>query len=169
MVMQINRTARAIIAALRGGAVTVQDLSDHDATMLDFARVQTIASPVTLTAAIQYVYSRAGSSRPFYFCGGFFSQDSGAWATGEQVDINVQVSTDGTNWVNCWNAVQLAAAAAPLDFAVPHEAMGTLLGGIPRGFWVGPNNGVRVGIVQGVEGAAFGVWSHNFVDGVPST
>ena len=163
----INRTAKKIISALRGGTATVQSIANDQQDLLDFATVRTIASPVTLTGAIQYIYSRSGSARPFFFAGGFLSWDSGAWATAEIVDINIQITGDGTNWVNCWNAVQLAAAAVPLDFAVPHEAMGTLLGGIPRGFWVGSGIGLRVGIVQGTVGAGYHVVSHNFVDGVP--
>ncbi len=164
---EINRTARALINAIRGGSGTLQQVIDHHQAQLDFARVETIASPVTASAAIQYVYSRTAGSRPFFFAGGWFSQDSGAWAGGEQVDINLQTMTDGSNWVNAWNAVQLAAASTALELAVPHDANTLLLGGIPKGFWVMPGNGVRVGIVQGVTGAGFGVWSHSFGDGVP--
>jgi len=154
-----------LLEATRGGAESLESLDDELDAMLDFARVQTIASPVTLTNAIQYIYQRTAGAHPFYFAGGFFSWDSGAWAGGETVDINVQTSADGTNWVNMWTAVQLAAAPAMLEVAIPHEAMTNLLN-IPKGFWVGSQNGVRVGIIQNAVGAGWHVVSHNFVDGV---
>lgn len=155
------------IAALRGGAQTLQNIVDNQQAMLDFARIQTIASPVTLTGAAQYIYSRAGSSRPFFFAGGWFSQDSGAWATGEDVTVTVQLTVDGTNWETAWS-LNLVAAASPLSIAVPSGYSEDPTLNIPIGFWVGSNCGVRVGIIQNVEGAGYGVWSHNFVDGVPS-
>lgn len=154
------------ILTMQGGPDSVATLASDNQAGLDFATVQTIASPVTLTGSIQYVYSQAGKDRPWYFAGGFFSQDSGAWTSGVTVDINVQLTVDGTNWANCWNAVQLAAASTSLELAVPHEANTALLGGIPRGFWVGAGVGVRVGIVQDAEHDGWQVWSHNFVDGV---
>lgn len=169
MNFEINRTVRALLKAVRGGAVTIQGVVDDQQALLDFARVQTIASPITLSASIQYVYSRDAGDRPFYFCGGWFSKDSGAWVGGENVDINIQTKTDGSNWVDTFNIAQLGADPSPLEFAIPHEATGALLGGIPRGFWVMPGNGVRVGIVQDVIGGGWHVWSHSFGDGVPSS
>jgi len=150
---------------VQGGAYTIQDLMEEHLAQLDFARVQTIASPVTLSGAIQYIYSRVAGAHPFYFAGGIISWDSGAWAGGETVDINVQTSSDGTNWANMWTAVQLAAAPTMLEVAIPHEAMTSLLN-IPKSLWVGPNCGVRVGIIQNAVGAGWHVVSHNFVDGV---
>ena len=163
----VVKTAKNVIAALRGGTTTVQEVRDDQQDMLDFGRVQTIASPVTLTGNYQYVYLRTAGNRPFFFAGGFFSQDSGAWAGGESVEISVDVMVDGTNWEDMWTAPALVAAAAPLSKAVPSIAPSTTLN-IPVGFWVGSQNGVRVGIKQSVVGAGYGVWSHNFVDGVPS-
>ena len=153
------------ILNVQGGAYTIQDLMEEHLANLDFARVQTIASPVTLSAAIQYVYQRAAGAHPFYFAGGFFSWNAGAWVGGETVDINVQTSADGVNWVNLWTAVQLAAAPLMLEVAIPHEAMTALLN-LPKGFYVGSQNGVRVGIIQNAVGAGWHVVSHNFVDGI---
>ncbi len=164
----INRTARALVKALRGGTETVQSIHDDQQALLDFANVATIASPTTLTASIQYVYSRAASARPFYFGGGIISWDSGAWAGGETVDINIQTSSDGTNWGNMWNAVQLAAAPTNPEYPIPHDSVITGKLQIPKGFWVPANCGVRVGIIQNAEGAGFHVVSHKFIDGVPS-
>jgi len=151
---------------LRGGPDSVHNVRESQQAELDFARVETIASPVTLTGSIQYIYSNA-PGRPFYFAGGFISWDSGAWASAEAVDVNVQVKTDGTNWVDCWNMTQLTAAASPLEVAIPHEAATALLN-IPKGFW-NDGSGVRVGIVQGTVGAGYHVVSHKFVDGVPGS
>ena len=153
------------ILNVQGGAYTIQDLMEEHLAQLDFARVQTIASPVTLTVAVQYVYLRTAGVHPFYFGGGFFSQDSGAWATAESVEISIDVMVDGANWEDMWTAPALVAAAAPLSKAIPSISPSATLN-IPIGFWVGSGNGVRVGIAQSVEGAGFGVWSHNFVDGV---
>ena len=163
----ISSNAKALVKALRGGAQTVQSLHDNQQAMLDFANVATIASPVTLTAAIQYIYSRTASARPFYFGGGFLSWDSGAWAGGETVDVNIQTSADGTNWANLWTMTQLVAAPAMPEVAIPHHSMTALLN-LPVGFWVPANCGLRVGIIQNAEGAGFHVVSHKFIDGVPS-
>jgi hypothetical protein len=153
-------------AAMRGGAETLESLAERLDTHLDFARIQTIASPVTLTGSAQYVYSRSGSARPFFFGGGTMSWNAGAWAGGEDVTITVQLTTDGSNWETMWS-LNLTAAASPLTVAIPSGYSEDSTLNIPMGFWVGSNCGVRVGIVQDVEGAGYHAVSHNFVDGVP--
>jgi len=165
VVTVIHPVIYGIIAA-RGGTPTLAGINAEQRAGLDFARVQTIASPTTLTGSAQYIYSRSGSARPFYFAGGFLSWDSGAWAGGEDVDITVDLTVDGTNWENMWTK-NLAAAASPLTVAVPSGDDEDNSLNIPQGFWVGSNCGLRVGIVQSVEGAGYGIVSHNFVDGVP--
>lgn len=154
---------------IQGGTVSLQTLQDNDAAELDLAEVRTIASPVTLTANYQYIYSEAPGV-PFFFAGGFLTQVSGAWAGGESVDIDVEVKIDGTNWVQAWLRT-LAAAASPLAVAVPADStslVATTLLNIPKGFY-NAGGGVRVGIRQTVEGAGFGVWNHSFLDAVRGT
>jgi len=149
--------------ASRGGATTLQAINTEQRAGLDFARVQTIASPTTLSAAVQAIYSNT-NGRPFFFGGGTISWDSGAWAGGESVTVNVDTKTDGSNWENLWT-ITLVAAAAPLTLGVPSDANSALLN-VPQGFW-NDGSGVRVTAQQTVEGADFGVISHSFVDGVP--
>tara|TARA_Y100000310_G_scaffold16579_1_gene16528 strand:- start:14943 stop:15446 length:504 start_codon:yes stop_codon:yes gene_type:complete len=164
MIKQIKQAVDVVrLLAMQGGAYSIQDLAEEFLAMPDFARVQTIASPTTLTGSIQYIYSQT-SSFPFYFAGGILSWDSGGWAGGETVDVNIQTKTDGTNWVNIWNMTQLAAAAGQLEVAIPHHAMTALLN-IPVGFW-NDGSGVRVGIIQNAEGGGYHVVSHRFIDGV---
>jgi len=152
------------ILNVQGGAYTIQDLMEEHLAQLDFARIQTIASPVTLTGAAQYIYQRNGSAHPFYFAAGFLSWDSGAWATAEDVTITVDMTVDGTNWENYWT-VTLVAAPIPLTYSVPNITDADLQRH-PQGFWVGSNCGIRVGLVQPTVGAGYHVVSHNFVDGV---
>lgn len=154
-----------LLQAMMGGPYTLADIMATLQAFLDFGRVQTLASPVTLDGTVQAIYSRDASARPFFFAGGFLSWDSGAWAGGESVTINVDVKADGSNWENMWT-LTLAAAASPLSVAVPAHANSALLN-IPMGFWVGENNGVRVTLEQTAEGAGYHVVSHNFVDGKP--
>lgn len=161
-----NANNKPRIDALQGGAFTVADIIAALQNALDFARIQTIASPVTLSAAMQYIYSRTASDRPFFFAGGFLSWDSGTWASGETIAISVEMTVDGTNWEEMWSE-QLVAASDPLTRPIPHliDANGMKM---PMGFWVGANCGIRVGIQQDAEHDGFHVISHNFVDGVPS-
>ena len=159
-----SRNNKRKLDTIQPGSTNLETINIDLQAMLDFARVQTIASPVTLTGSAQYVYSRDASDRPFYFGGGFFSWDSGAWAGGEDVTITVQVKVDGSNWETMWS-LNLTAAASPLSVAVPSGYSEDSTLNIPVGFWVGQNNGVRVGIVQDTEGAGYHVVSHNFTDG----
>lgn len=151
--------------SLRGGAATLQSLTNHDQADLDFARVETAASPMTLAAASQATaYQRIAGSRPFFFCGGFFSWDSGDPGV-DAVTVNVNTRTDGTNWVNMWT-ITLAALPSPLELAVPSHANSALLN-IPFGFWVMAGNGVQVTIGKDADAGGDHVVSHSFGDGAP--
>ena len=151
-----------LIAGLQGGARTLENLGlDHDA-VLDIAQVRSIASPVTLTAALQYIYSNAPGT-PFYFAGGWISPATGAWATGEAVTVVVEVKFDGTNWRTVWTE-SFTAAPAQVAVAVPADAATALLN-IPKGFY-NNGDGVRVGIKQTTEGAGYHTWAHSFIDAV---
>ena len=150
------------MAGLQGGARTLETLGvDHD-SVLDIAQVRTLTSPVTLTSALQYIYSNAPGT-PFYFSGGFISPATGAWATGESVTVVVEVKFDGTNWRTVWSAT-FTAAPTMVAAAVPADAATALLN-IPKGFY-NNGNGVRVGIQQTVEGAGYHTWAHSFIDAV---
>jgi hypothetical protein len=151
--------------AKSGGAETLESLDDELDAMLDYAEVRTLASPVTLTAAVQYIY-QSTPGRLFYFAGGFVRKASGAWAGGEgPVTITVDVMIDGVNWINLWT-IAFAADPSPVAVAIPAHGNNALLN-LPYGFW---NNGggVRVGIVQAAVGAGWHTWNHSFIDGVPS-
>ena len=148
---------------MRGGAQTIQDIIDALQAELDFARIQTLASPVTLDGTLQTVYSNT-QGRPFFFAGYMFSWDSGAWAGGESVTINVDAKADGSNWENLWTKT-LAAAASPLTVAVPSGDDEDASLNIPIGFWSFCD--IRVTIQQTVEGAGYHVVSHCGGDGVP--
>ncbi len=149
--------------AMRGGAQTIQSLHSNQQAGLDFAQVQTIASPVTLSAAAQYIYSDA-PGRPFFFAGGLLSWDSGDPAD-QTVTVIVQTKTDGTNWVTMWTK-GLSALPSPLECAVPSGDDEDNSLNIPIGFW-NNGSGVRVGISQAAEGGGWQVVSHSFIDGVP--
>lgn len=142
---------------IQGGTESLETLDDELDAIPDIAEVRTIASPVTLTGAVQYIYLNA-PARPFFFAGGFISRASGAWATGETVIVTVDAKIDGTNYQNVWTATYLAEPS-PILVPVPEA---------PWEFW---NNGggVRVGIVQSVVGAAFHTWNHSFIDAVPGS
>ena len=150
------------IMTIRGGAETLQSLMDEHLASLDLAEVRTIASPVTLTAIVQYIYTNSPGS-PFYFAGGFVNRATGAWAGGESVTVNVEAQIDGATWIEIWT-ITFAAEPAPVLAAIPAHANSALLN-IPFGFY-NRGDGVRVGIVQTVEGAAFHTWDHSFIDGV---
>jgi len=147
------------------GAASLETINIDQQTLLDYAEVRTLASPVTLTAVVQYIYSDS-PGRPFHFTGGFINRATGAWATAESVTITVQVMIDAVNWVTIWT-ITFAAEPAPVTVAIPSHANSALLN-LPYGFW---NNGggVRVGIVQTVVGAGYHTWNHSFIDGVPSS
>lgn len=158
-------TNRVRSGARAGGAETLQSLRNMLADMPDAAEVRTLASPVTLTAVVQYVYTNS-PGRPFYFAGGFMRRATGAWAGGESVTINVEVMIDGANWVQIWT-ITFAAEPSPTQVAVPAHANSALLN-IPFGFW-NKGDGVRVGIVQTAVGAGYHTWHHSFIDAVPSS
>jgi hypothetical protein len=150
------------LTAIQGGARTIESLGlDHDAS-LDIAQVRTIASPVTLTSALQYIFSSTPGT-PFYFAGGFISRATGAWATSESVTVIVEVKFDGTNWRTVWTAT-FTAEPAQVAAAVPADADTALLN-IPKGFY-NNGDGVRVGIQQTVVGAGYHTWAHSFIDAV---
>uniref|UniRef100_A0A6M3JUS1 Uncharacterized protein n=1 Tax=viral metagenome TaxID=1070528 RepID=A0A6M3JUS1_9ZZZZ len=152
-------------AALRGGTDNIKSLADELAAVFDIARVQTLASPVTLSAAAQVtVYQRTAGDRPFYFTGGFFSWNSGDPAA-DAVSIYVNVMVDGVNWENMWT-MTLAALPSPLSLAVPSHANSALLN-IPMGFYVMAGNGVQVTIGKNADAGGDHVVSHSFGDGVP--
>jgi hypothetical protein len=155
---------------IKGGGYSIQDIMDEHAAELDLAEVRTIASPVTLTAAVQYIYQNTPGT-PFLFTGGFMNIVTGAWATLESVTITVDVMIDGVNWRNAWTGIFSLAlgypgdAAHPIALAVPSPVITLLQQGMPQSF-DNNGNGVRVGIVQTVEGAAYHTWAHSFLDAV---
>ena len=159
------RLAESQVIAARGGVETLESLDDEMDAMLDLAQVRTLASPVTLTAALQYVYQSTPGT-PFYFCGGFMKRVTGAWAGGETVTINVDIMIDGVNWNNIWT-ITFAAEPAPVLAAIPAHANSALLN-LPYGFY-NNGNGVRVGVIQNAVGAGFHTWAHSFLDCVRST
>ena len=130
---------------------------------LVFQEIQTIASPLTLTAAIQYVYQKT-LDRPFYFAGCFLSWDSGTWTNSESITITVDLKVDGTNWENFWTET-LTAANAPLTTTIPNIVDANSRRN-PQGFWV-DGSGIRIGIQQTVEGDGFHVLSHVALQGIP--
>ena len=153
--------------AIQGGAETLQSLRDMLAQSFDFSRIQTIASPVTLTNAAQYIVSIAGSDRPFRFPAGWLSWNSGTWAGGEQITITIDLTADGTNWENTWTQM-FAAAAVPLTVPIPFIVDGAAARVPWPEMHIGENCGLRVGIVQNVIGGGWHVVSHNFSYGAPS-
>jgi hypothetical protein len=129
---------------------------------LNFITVRTLASPVTLAAAMKYIYQVTGLTRPLYFAGTFLSWDSGAWATAESVTVTIDLMVDGVNWENFWTQTYIAANA-PLTTVIPNIVDADLRRN-PQGFWItGP--GMRVGIQQTVVGAGYHVVSHSTVEG----
>ena len=156
------------VIRIQGGAGSLQTIIDHHQAQLDFARVETLASPVSMADTATYaVYQRSAGSRPFFFCGGFFSWDTSNPAT-DAVTINLDLQVDGANWENMWN-INLSAALAPLTLAVPTRSTGlvaTELDNIPIGFWVMAGNSLRVTISKDAH-TVTQVVSHSFGDGVP--
>lgn len=130
-------------------------------TLHGYKKVQTLPSPITLTAAIQYIYEKT-LDRPFYFGGTHLSWDSGTWANSESVTITVDLKIDGTNWENLWTQTY-TAAVAPLTVSVPNVIDANLRRN-PQGFW-NDGSGLRVGIQQTVEGDGFHVVSHSTIEG----
>ena len=153
------------ILTIRGGGETLQSLMDELTAMLDLAEVRTIASPVTLTGVVQYIYTDSPGT-PFKFTGGFVNRKTGGWGGGESVTVNVEVQIDGATWIEIWT-ITFAAEPSPVLAAIPSHANSALLN-IPFGF-TNRGDGVRVGIVQTVEGAAFHTWEHSFLDEVRSS
>ena len=154
----------AAMALLQGGSRTLESLGLDLDTNLELAQVRSIASPVTLTGSLQYIFTNAPGT-PFYFAGGFVSPATGAWATGESVTIVIEVKFDGTNWRTVWTAT-FTAAPTRVAVAVPADGSTALLN-IPKGFY-NNGDGVRVGIVQSVVGAGYHTWAHSFIDAVRS-
>ena len=152
----------AAMALLQGGSRTLETIGVDLDAMLDIAQVRTIASPVTLTGSLQYIFTNAPGT-PFYFAGGFVSPATGAWATGESVTISLEVKFDGTNWRTVWTKV-FTAAPPQVAVAVPADAATALLN-YPHGFH-NNGDGVRVGIQQTVVGAGYHTWAHSFIDAV---
>lgn len=163
---QIVRTfIKTRLNQIQGGAFSLEGAREEFASILDFSRVLTLPSPVTLTAAVQYIY-QATPGRPFYFAGGFLSWNSGTWAAGETVTITVDLMIDGVNWENYWT-VALIAAPIPLTYSVP-SIIDAVLHRHPQGFW-NDGSGVRVGIMQDAIHAGWHIVSHSFIDGRPGT
>jgi hypothetical protein len=120
-------------------------------------KVTTIASPITLSAAAQYVYQKVSVGTPFYYGGTFLSWNTGAWAGGESVTVTLDLKIDGVNWENFWTETY-TAANAPLSLAIPNIVDANLRKH-PQGFW-NDGSGIRVGLIQTVTGAGFHVVSH---------
>lgn len=130
---------------------------------LVFSSVQTIASPITLTGDIQYLYEKT-LDRPFFFAGCFLSWDSGAWITSESVTVTVDLKVDGVNWENFWTQTY-TSANAPLTTVIPNIVDADARRN-PQGFWV-DGSGIRVGIQQTIVGAGYHVISHAAIQGIP--
>ncbi len=152
----------AKIAALQAGTATLEGNYDELAAIPDLADIDTPGGhSITLNGSYQTLATNSGTN-PIAYLGGFLVRSAGAWATGESVEIRVQVKIDGTNYVSIWEAT-MAAEPGVGSIGILAPEPGDLLNNIPRPFYTNGND-YKVEINQSVQGAGYHTYKYYGVD-----
>lgn len=166
----ISPTAYRISLAMPTSS-SIETLHRNQQAELDFARVYTAVSPITMTGSVQTLYSNT-PGRPFFFSGGFVWEASeNDMGNSESLTYNVDVNTGtvGTpDWSNIWTITISGGVPAPIAIAIPSGRAEDTGLNIPVGFW-NDGRGVRVTAEQTAQGDGYYSIQHSLLDGVPRT
>lgn len=159
-IIQLVHPAVFEAMAMRGGAVTIQDLLDNQQAMLDLAEYPTIS--VVCDGTEQTLYEITGAEVPFFFAGGFIDWTGANSGAGEDTAVKVYVKLDGTNYRVIYSETFLAAAvpdpvATPFPRSVDTKPT-------PEGFY--SKRDVKVTVQQAAEGGGWNTLDVRIIDAV---